>query len=406
MNYSVTLNYACHGYDRQTCWTQARAGILPATSPNEKPTVVLTMQKLRLGGSDDYEAIHSMHSEDLGQTWSEPVVQKAFQRVTIGHDEKGAVERTVCDFSPQWHSTSGVLLGTGHSAQYSGGIVSTQHPRVTPYAVYDPKTHSWNAWRELKMPDAPEFFRSGAGCTQRVDLENGEVLLPIYFGGGNPYLLSSTVVRCAFDGETLEYIEHGNTLSTAVPRGLCEPSLAQFEGRFFLTLRNDEAGFVASSNDGLHFGEPQVWRFENGEELGNFNTQQHWVTHPSGLYLVYTRRGLNNDHVFRNRAPIVMAKVDPDTLRVLRETEREIVPNRGARLGNFGITQIHSEETWIIAAEWMQNGEPWAGVMLDKLRQTHSPEDVAALATTPHFCGACEQFGSNNRIWTAKILWE
>jgi len=406
MKYKLDLRFASQGYDRQTCWTQARAGIVPASSPNENPAVILTSQKLRLAGSDDYEAIHSMHSEDLGQTWSEPISQKAFQRQIIDHDENGDVERAVCDFSPQWHAASGVLLGTGHSAQYSGGIVSSKYPRVTPYSTYDPKTQTWNEWRELKMPDVPQFFRSGAGCTQRVDLENGEILLPIYFGGGNPYLLSSTVVRCSFDGEKLEYIEHGDELSVDIPRGLGEPSLAQFEGRFFLTMRNDNAGFVAASDDGLHFNEPQIWRFDNGEELGNYNTQQHWVTHKSGLYLVYTRRGLNNDHVFRNRAPIVMAKVDTDKMRVLRDTEKVLIPNRGARLGNFGVTQIHPDETWIVAAEWMQNSGQWTQVMLDKLRQTHSEKEIAALAETPYFCGACEQFGSNNKIWTAQIFWK
>lgn len=406
MKYKVDLRFASQGYDRETCWTQARAGIIPSSSPNENPVVILTSQKLRLAGSDDYEAIHSMHSDDLGQTWSKPIYQKAFQRQVIDHDEKGDVERAVCDFTPQWHAASGVLLGTGHSAQYSGGIVSSKYPRVTPYSIYDPKTQTWNEWRELKMPDVPQFFRSGAGCTQRVDLENGEILLPIYFGGGDPYLLSSTVVRCAFDGEKLEYIEHGDELSTDVPRGLGEPSLAQFEGRFFLTMRNDQAGFVAASDDGLHFSEPQIWRFDNGEELGNYNTQQHWVTHKSGLYLVYTRRGLNNDHVFRNRAPIVMAKVNTDKMCVLRDTEKVIIPNRGARLGNFGITQIHPDETWIVAAEWMQNSGQWVQVMLDKLRQTHSEKEIAALAETPHACGACEQFGSNNKIWTAQIFWE
>ena len=30
------------------------------------------------------------------------------------------------------------------------------------------------------MPDAPRFYSSGAGCTQRVDLANGDILLPIY----------------------------------------------------------------------------------------------------------------------------------------------------------------------------------------------------------------------------------
>ena len=30
------------------------------------------------------------------------------------------------------------------------------------------------------------------------------------------------------------------------------------------------------------------------------------------LFLIYTRRGLNNDHVFRHRAPLVMAEFDEE----------------------------------------------------------------------------------------------
>jgi len=404
-DYEVELHAASRGYDRETCWTQARAGVIPAPSTEALPTVVMTMQKLRLAGSDDYEPIHSMYSTDLGLHWSRPLPQPCFERQIIAEDEHGPVERTVCDFTPQWHAASGVLLGTGHTAQYSGGKVSSAYPRVTPYSIYDSQTHQWGAWRELKMPDLPEFFRSGAGCTQRVDLDNGDILLPIYFGGGDPYLLHSTVVRCAFDGQTLEYVEHGDTLSVPVPRGLGEPSLMQWEGRFFLTMRNDAAGYYATSEDGLHFSEPQMWRFDDGEELGNYNTQQHWVTHRSGLYLAYTRRGLKNDHVFRHRAPVVMARVDPQRMCVLRETERIIIPNRGARLGNFGITAISENESWIVAAEWMQNSGEWAQTMREKLRETHKEKEVEALAASPHGCAMCEQFGSENKVWTARLLW-
>jgi len=68
-------------------------------------------------------------------------------------------------------------------------------------------------------------------------------------------------------------------------------------------MRNDRAGYVAASADGLHFDEPRIWCWDDGTELGNYNTQQHWVAHSDALYLVYTRTGANNDHVFRHRAP-------------------------------------------------------------------------------------------------------
>ena len=53
-----------------------------------------------------------------------------------------------------------------------------------------------------------------------------------------------------------------------------------------------------------------------------------------------------------------MAQVDPKRLRVIRNTERILVPERGARLGNFGITDVGPHETWVTVAEWMQTWGP------------------------------------------------
>jgi len=121
-----------------------------------------------------------------------------------------------------------------------------------------------------------------------------------------------------------------------------------------LTIRNDNQGFVTKSDDGLHFTPIKSWKFDDGSDLSNYNTQQHWVTHSEGLYLVYTRRGADNDHVFRHQAPLFMARIDPEKLVVIRDSERILVPERGARLGNFGVSEVSPDETWVTVSEWMQ----------------------------------------------------
>ena len=219
-----------------------------------------------------------------------------------------------------------------------------------------------------------------------MDLPDGDILLPIYFalpgtGEGVFHVRhASTVMRCRFDGETLSYIEHGDEFTVEIERGLGEPSLTTFGGRWFLTLRNDEAGYVTSGDDGLHFDEPRQWTFDDGSELGNYNTQQHWLTMSDALYLVYTRRGADNDHIMRHRAPLFMAQVDPDRLCVIRDTERIVVPERGARLGNFGVTRVSDTESWVTVAEWMQTGPP-----------------------DPFDCTVCERWGSDNSVFVAKV---
>ncbi len=365
--YDLQLDTLTSGFDKETCWVHARAG----TIPNEPPVVVLTMQKLLLSGSDIFFALNEMRTDDLGKSWSGPVEHETLGRRNI---EDGAVE-VVCDFTPKWHAKSGKLLGTGHSAQYRDNKLVSVRKRWTAYSVYDPANRAWTLWKCLEMPDEPRFFNAGAGSTQRVDLPNGDILLPVYFKAANETQNAVTVVRCRFDGETLSYVEHGNEMTIAVQRGFVEPSLAFCSGRYFLTLRNDEAGYVTSGSDGLHFDEPIQWRFDDGQELGNYNTQQHWVTHKDALFLVYTRRGLDNDHVFRHRAPLVMAQVDPERLCVLRDTERILVPERGARLGNFGVTDVSETETWVTVTEWMQPV-------------------------------GCEKYGSDNSVYAARIRWK
>jgi hypothetical protein len=227
----------------------------------------------------------------------------------------------------------------------------------------------------MEMPDPVRFYNSGAGCVQRYDLPGGNIILPFSFRppGKNAQV---TVAICRFDGSNLLFLENGDELGLEDgTRGLGEPSVTRFNGEFFLTIRNDIQGYVARSEDGLKFSAIRPWTFDDGTSLGNYNTQQHWVTHSDGLFLVYTRRGANNDHVFRHRAPLFMAQVNPETLQVIRATETILVPERGARLGNFGITDISQTETWVTVSEWMQP----AGV---------------------------EKYGSDGSIFVARIHWD
>ena len=143
-------------------------------------------------------------------------------------------------------------------------------------------------------------------------------------------------------------------------RGFVEPSLAHVQGTYFLTLRNDAAAYVTTSSDGLHFQPVKKWTFDDGQDLGSYNTQAHWLAHSDGLFLTYTRRGANNDHIARNRAPIFVAQVDPEKLQVLRKTERALLPERGVMLGNFGATAITPDESWVTDSEYILTGKPHA----------------------------------------------
>ncbi len=376
-----TLDFTIHrevmrkGYDGKFCWVHARAGIIPSSQPGGDPRIVLTTQPLQLTGSDVFYAINSSFTDDLGNTWSPLVKQKAFARKVI--DER--TEMTVCDFTPGWHRTSGTLLGIGQTVWYRDNKVMRVRPRATAYSVYDQKAQAWQPWKELKMPALPKFENCGAGSVQRYDLPNGEILLPVYFKDPKQAQYSVTVCLCRFDGKELTFVKHGTEMTVPVKRGFAEPSLTKFGEGYFLTLRNDEHGYVTSSADGLTYDEPKQWTFDDGSDLGNYNTQQHWVTHADGLFLVYTRKGAMNDHVFRHRGPLFIAQVDPQTLRVMRKTERVLVPERGARLGNFGVVNVSPQETWVVVTEWMQTWGPNVIIPVDNQRGADNSIHIAKL---------------------------
>ena len=379
--FTIERAVASEGFDKTFCWVHARAGAIPPNTPgnaSSDPLVVMTLQKLKLSGSDVFYALNNMRSADLAESWTPPVRQEVFARQKI--DDR--VEMTVCDFWPRWHKQTGKLLGTGHTVVYQDNKVKHVRPRATPYSIYDPETHQWSPTKILEIPDLPRFRNAGAGCVQRYDLPDGAILLPIYFKEPSKTQYAVTVLRCNFDGEKLTYDSHGSELSIPVKRGLYEPSVTSFGGRFFLTMRNDDHGYISVSKDGLNYSEPRKWAFDDGSDLGNYNTQQHWVSHGKGLFLVYTRKGAGNDHVFRHRAPLFIAQVDPEKLHVIRATEQVLVPEKGARLGNFGVTEVSPGETWVTVTEWMQTIGP-------------KYSDV----TIPM------SYGSNNRVWVAKLKW-
>lgn len=374
LSYSLDLNVPTKMFDGNRCWCHTRAGIVPNAGQNGNPRVVMTMNNLDLAGSDVFYGMFGLYTDNLAGEWTKPEELKTLApRYEIIDGVKRPV--AVSDFWPKWHSKSKTLLGTGHTVVYTPDWrVTNPRPRDTSYSVYDIETGRWNEWQKLKMPDGDKYHNAGAGCVQRYDLDDGIILLPISFRpeGKNSRV---TVCKCSFDGEELKYLNHGTELEiNDDSRGLGEPSLTKFNGEFIMTIRNDKKGFVARSKDGLQFDNYQSWTFNDGSELGSYNTQQHWVTHSDALFLVYTRRGANNDHVFRNRAPLFMAQVDPEKLCVIRETEQILVPERGARLGNFGVSDISPYETWVSVAEWMQ----------------------------PH---GVEKYGSDGSVFVARIEW-
>lgn len=341
------------------CWFHPRAAAIPEQGRNGAPAVIMTIQK-HLAADDHYSGMWYLRTDDLGKTWTKPI---EIPELAWG-SEPGNVTISVADVTPGWHAPSGKLIAIGIKVRYSAaGAQLLDKPRSheCAYATFDPKANKWSKWKMLAMPDSDtKFYLTAPGCVQWLVKDDGSLLIPLYYRGPSGDDYSVTVVRASFDGETLKYLEHGDEMQQVGGRGLCEPSLTKFRDKYYLTIRNDDRGYVTTSTDGLHFAPRKEWTFDDGKELGSYNTQQHWLAHGDGLFLSYTRRGANNDHIARNRAPLFIAQVDPETLQVIRATEKALIPERGVMLGNFGASAIDANESWVTDAEFLVSDKPHA----------------------------------------------
>lgn len=349
----VTTKMIREGYDGKKCLVHAGMCITP------EGKIISTAQNLNVFGSDLFDGIKM--SVDFG----EYMPQKGLSTL-VGED--GRIY-AVCDGTPMYHKKTGKVLLLGHNVVYNpdGKSPAKDYLPSTFYSVLGE-----DGFSRYRYIETPADLHCGDGCAQCFEEDNGTILVPVYLKNEYAARYDSAVMRCAFDGETMTFLEIGNIMSLDVERGFCEPSIIKHNGVYHLTIRNDLNGYHATSGDGLHFEAPELWRFDDGEVVPTYNTQQHWLTCGGQLYLIYTRRGLDNDHVFRHRAPLVMAEVRDGM--VVRDTEVIVAPNRGARLGNFGACQVIGDENraFIMVSEWMQ----------------------------PR---GCEQYGSNNALWVTEV---
>jgi len=353
--YDIVLDVPVEHDDGKFLWFHPRAAAVPGKGKDGAPLAVMTLQK-HLQVSDFYSELYYMLSEDLGKTWTGPVTIPEFAWRKGPEGEIVAV----CDVTPGWHARTGKVIAIGAQLMYrEGGALIEREGRFdqTAYTVFDPDARTWTAWKLIEMPEDPMFQFCRNACSQWIVEPDGTLLLPLYHGRNAKEDYTVSVGRFRFDGDTVSYVEHGNSMSVEGGRGLCEPSMVKHRGRYFLTLRNDARAYVTAGDDGLHYDPIKPWTFDDGAELGSYNTQQHWLATDDALFLVYTRRGANNDHVMRNRAPLFIAQVDPEALHVLRATERVLIPERGAALGNFGAAAITPAESWVTVGEGVWNDD-------------------------------------------------
>jgi len=348
-------------------WFHPRACMIPG----EPLTAFMTLQTI--AGSDYFGPVQWMTSPDLGKTWTDPQPVPAFGRVK----QDSGWDEGVCDVVPQYHPQSKSVLAVGHTVFYRGPKFETNQPARWPvYAVW--RNGQWSERRKLVWDDPRGAYIYTNNCGQRVVLPNGDILLAFTYGDTKAKARSVSGVICSFDGEMLAVKQVGEEITHDKGRGLLEPSIAEFNKRFYLTIRaEDNRGYICASEDGLDWTDKQPWAWEDGEPLSLSTTQQHFLPHSDALWLVYTRKDASNVNVIRWRSPLWMAQVDPQTLRLRRDTERVVLPlvgdgvndpNKVAIMGNFHTTNATPEESWVTVGEWQPKNGIKGDLLLARIR--------------------------------------
>lgn len=358
---------------RHRTWFHPRACILPQA--NGKPKVLMTLQEI--GGSDYFGQVHWSMSSDDGQTWSEPEPIAAFGRDPVPGRDDG-LQAAVCDVTPQYHPQTETVIALGHVVFYKGPRFARkeQLPRYPIYATRK-QDGTWSERKTLAWDDPRGAYIYSNNCGQRWVLENGEVQMSFTFGPQEQHRMVAGV-RATFDGEQLRVRKVGPPLHNREGRGLLEPSVTRFDETFWITMRaEDDRGYFSVSDDGLNWEPKRAWTWENGTPIEMSSTQQHWLTHSDGLFLVYTRKHSSNRNVIRWRSPLWIAQVDADRRCLLKSTEQVVLPLVGdgvnepdkvAMMGNFHVVNVSKDESWVTVGELIPRDGYRGDVLLARIR--------------------------------------
>jgi len=358
---------------KSSTWFHPRACMMPGE--DGKPVALMTLQEI--GGSDYFGQVHWSTSTDLGKTWSKPQPIAALGRDPVaGRDD--SLKAAVCDVTPQYHPPTKSVLALGHVVFYKGAYFARKE-QLARYPVYVTRNAKgvWSPRKKLEWDDPRGSHIYSNNCGQRVVLPSGDVQMSFTFG---PKAQNRMVagVHASFDGKLLKVRQTGPPLHNPVGRGLLEPSVAQYGGKFWMTMRaEDNHGYVSVSNDGLNWEKKTAWAWDDGSKVGMSTTQQHWLTHSDGLFLVYTRKDKTNTGVMRWRSPLWVAEVDTKRRCLIKSTERVVLPLVGdgvkdpskvALMGNFHITHASPDESWVTVGEWMPRNGYRGDVLLGRIR--------------------------------------
>lgn len=360
-------------------WFAPTVAMIPGND-NRPPRVFVTA--INLVGHDLGDQ-HVLISDNLGESWSNALLPQNWQKVPLNVSLR---RETFADYnvfeSPyfglHYHSKTDRLIAVGRThftwdeyryysepfmrckdERFFDGLCEGQLEGSMVYSLWDAEKGGFSPWVRLYLP--VEVSLQIFPFSQFYEEDDGTLLVPAIDTHRQELPLSRTeeryspvIARFGFDGTNLHYLDHGDPLSVKVGAKWSNVSLVHFNGKYILTIRQKEGAMVATSYDGLHYGESKPWRFDDGSVLECFDTSQKLLQHGTKLYLVYTRKSDSNGGVYLDRAPLWIAEVDADNLALLKSTEKVVFPQKQAAMGDFCVVSTLGSEAWVITGERIQ----------------------------------------------------
>jgi hypothetical protein len=361
---SISVNTLWHYEEDGVSYFHPRPCLIPN---DEGGSLFMTLQPVT--GSDVFHHVKWAISHDHGATWAAPADIPELGWKPYKHE----TFEGVCDVVPDYHAQTNTILAMGHNVYYQNDRLLDTYgtwnkdnvgfrERFQRYPVYSIRRAdgSWLTRQKFHVPGFEECKGYTPGCSQRVTLADGRLLIPLSFATWGQDAHHVCTVLCSYDGAELVVQERGSASQLDVGRGLLEPSVILHEDRFYMTMRAEDGhGHVAVSDGGLDWAPIKSWQWEDGKPLGMSTTQQHWLVHRGALYLVYTREAADNPKTFRWRAPLFIARVDPERLCLIRDTEQVVFPMLGdgvedgrvPLMGNFHTVNISAELSAVTVGE-------------------------------------------------------
>jgi len=338
--------------------TPEQPGITHGASFYTQKTGVEKIRRVALETrSDLLDATLDSYSSDNGRTWGQPTPRSVFEKVGAG-----SIRRFIM---PGWVDPVGGQMLTmvleanmpsddavedgirNYFLRYQVSLDGGRTNVVDETCVqHGPEYSAKKPFRGITVGQNAMMI-GDAGSTP-IRLKSGKILVPIQInpigpdgqpanpGGGYTYheagvLIGTWLPDHRIQWDLSDYIANDPRRST---RGCVEPTVAQFpDGRILMVLRGSNGGRLdphcilpsyrwcsVSSDDGRTWSPAQPWTYTDGSTFFSPSSMSQLLHHSNGN--IYWLGNISKTNCAANspRYPLVIGRVDPLTLSLVRES--------------------------------------------------------------------------------------